>query len=129
MANSLRLVEICFSKELNLIVVTVVYEMIIVNSYDYRLIIYGYHSASIVQDLHLIVLMSYADDEIQFVSLHSSRDFCLCQFVPIDLPTNLPVYQVSDDSYNGSIVDGSSACSIGSILLDTAITSIIRLAF
>ena len=103
--------------------------MYIGNSYYYRLIIYGYHSASIVQDLHLIVLIIHADDEIQFVSAHSSRHFCLCQFVPIDLPTNLPVYQVSDDSYNGSIVDGSSACSISSILPDITIPNPIRFAF
>ena len=102
--------------------------MYIGNSYNYRLIIYGYHSASIIQDLHLIVLIIHADDEIQFVSPHSSRDFCLCQFVPIDLPTNLPVYQVSDDSYNGSIIDGSSASSSSSILKDATFLSIIRLA-
>ena len=100
--------------------------MFIGNSYYYRLIIYGYHSASIiVQDLHLIVLMIHADHEIQFKINHIKRDFCLCQFVPIDLPTNLPGYQVSDDSYNGSIDDDRSACSFGSILPDFTIPSLI----
>ena len=67
-----------------------------------------------------------ADDEIKFVSPHSCGYFCLCQFVPIDLPTNLPVYQVSDDSYNGSIVDRSSTSSTISILKDMTVCSMIR---